>query len=774
MPRSKPLAVTAAFLFLPCLSHATTVTVEWVRADALSAKGAPGVRDAGPTTQSGSATVSTKGVPALFKNGTFSVPVQMMAPFSTDQKAAARGLEHSQCVGCQLMAWPRGFDPIALNTILTNELAGNPNALIVLRVGLNPGNWWQNAHPNDMIVSSGGVVSDFVSPSSMAWDADCRKRLADMVKFIESRPYSDHVIGYHWAAYSGGEWNLAGSTRFEDYSPANLAAFQSWARAKYHNDIKALKAAWNDSAITSFNQITIPTPASRQAADLGPLFNPALRGEVIDYYDFWSNQVANRIESCAGAVKAASLRKPLVGVFYGYLFETQQKVEMGHAALHRLTQSPHLDYLSAPYSYVLRCRLWGSVDGPGEQNGAGAFHGPVDSVLLNGKLFWNEDDTRTDLCRTPRNKTVCIGRARTLAVLRRNFAAVLTRGAGLWRFDLYGENWFNADDIMDEISLERQKYQSVASDPAFFRKFAPEVVFIVDEKSARYVARDKSSANLMALDMFLREDVQRSGTSVGYYLIEDLVEGRVPDAKVYVFGETFHLNRAERDWINANLKRANKTLIWLYGAGLIDDTSINIQNMRDLTGLNLVLGAQPPSDITPTALALGCNSQLGNVGLKWAHVANKTLRSRGPRIIYGAAGEGQVFGTDRLLGKPTIISKDMGTWTSVYVGALDLPKEWCRTLFSRGGAHMYLRDNCYEPLHVGRAGIVCVYPTATMRTTLYFKEASNVYDLMTGAQVQTNVDRMPVVAFPYTNTFVFKVQPTGNKWIPSGTSQRSP
>jgi hypothetical protein len=393
-------------------------------------------------------------------------------------------------------------------------------------------------------------------------------------------------------------------------------------------------------------------------------------------------------------------------------------------------------------------------------------------VLLNGKLFWNEDDTRTDLCLTPKHKTVCIDRARTLAVLRRNFGAVLARGAGLWRFDLYGENWCNANDIMDEISLERQRYQSIANDPSFFCKFAPEVAFIVDEKSARYVAREKATANLMALDMFLREGLQRSGTSVGYYLIEDLVEGRVPDAKVYVFGGTFHLGGAERNWINSNLKRANKTLIWLYGAGLIDDASINIQNMRDITGLNLVLGAQPLSDITPTALALRDNSQLGNVGLKWAHVTNKTLRSRGPRIIYGAADDGQVLGTDRMLGDPTIISKNMGTWTSVYVGALDLPKEWSRMLFSRGGAHMYLRDNCYEALHVGKAGILCVYPTASMNTTLYFKEASNVYDLMTGAQVQTNVNRMPLVAFPYTNTYVFKVQPALNKWTPSGTSQQ--
>ena len=746
--------------------------MELVRADTACTNGSAGVRGASQTRQPDSVTVLAEGVPALLKDGVFSAPVQMMAPFSTDQKAAARGMEYSQCAGCQLMALATGFDSAALNAILTDELAGNPNSLIVVRVGLNPANWWRNAHPNDMIVSSGGATSDFVSPSSMAWNADCRKRLAEMVKFVESRPYADHIIGYLLAAYNGGEWNLAGPTRYEDLSPANLAAFQSWAQAKYHSDIKALKAAWNDTAIDSFNSITIPTAADRQAADLGPLFNPALRRKVIDYYGFWSNQVANRIESYAAAVKGASSRKPLVGVFYGYLFETQQKVEMGHAALHRLTQSPHLDYLSAPYSYVLRCRPWGGADGPGEQNGAGAFHGPVDSVLLNGKLFWNEDDTRTDLCQTPRNKTVCIDRARTLAVLRRNFAAVLARGAGLWRFDLYSEDWFNADDIMDEISLERQKYLSIASDPSFFRKFAPEVAFIIDEKSARYVARAKSSINLMAMDMFLREGLQRSGTSVGYYLLDDLVEGRVPDAKVYVFGGTFHLNAAERGWITANLKRANKTLIWLYGAGLIDDTSINIQNMRDITGLNLVLGTQPPYDITPTTLALGYNSQLGHVGLKWSHVANKTLRPRGPMIIYGASGEGQVLGTDRVLGNPTLISKNMGAWTSVYVGALDLPKEWCRTLFSRGGAHMYLRDDCYEPLHIGKAGIICVYPTTAMNTTLYFKEKSTVYDLMTGAQVQTNVDRMPLVTGPYTNTLVLKVQPASNKWTPSGASQR--
>lgn len=246
MRRSKPRALAALFLFLSCLSHATTVTVERVSADTLFTNGSAGVRAASQTTHPDSVTVPAEGVPALFKNGAFSAPVQMMAPFSTDQKAAARGMEYSQCAGCQLMASATGSNSAALNTILTDELAGNPNALIVLRVGLNPANWWRTAHPNDVIVSSGGVASDFVSPSSLAWDADCRKRLAEMVKFIESRPYADQVIGYQLAAYSGGEWNLAGSTRYEDYSPANLAAFQSWGCASAW--ATAVRARWRRSA----------------------------------------------------------------------------------------------------------------------------------------------------------------------------------------------------------------------------------------------------------------------------------------------------------------------------------------------------------------------------------------------------------------------------------------------------------------------------------------------------------------------------------------------
>jgi hypothetical protein len=95
------LALAALFLFLSSLSHATTVTVQQVQADSVA--GAP-----------------VEGVPALLKDGVFSAPVQMMAPFSTDQKAAARGMEYSQCAGCQLMALPEGFDSTTLNAILTN------------------------------------------------------------------------------------------------------------------------------------------------------------------------------------------------------------------------------------------------------------------------------------------------------------------------------------------------------------------------------------------------------------------------------------------------------------------------------------------------------------------------------------------------------------------------------------------------------------------------------------------------------------------------------
>ena len=59
------------FLFLPGLSHATTVTVGWVRADASFTNGSAGPRDAGQTTPSNFVTAAADSVPALFKDGAF-------------------------------------------------------------------------------------------------------------------------------------------------------------------------------------------------------------------------------------------------------------------------------------------------------------------------------------------------------------------------------------------------------------------------------------------------------------------------------------------------------------------------------------------------------------------------------------------------------------------------------------------------------------------------------------------------------------------------------
>ena len=103
---------------------------------------------------------------------------------------------------------------------------------------------------------------------------------------------------------------------------------------------------------------------------------------VIDFHTFWSDVMADTIDLFARTVKEATRGTKIVGAFYAYTFEFAELGEdAGHLAVGRLLRSPHIDFLMAPSSYFDR-------NLPGKPY----FRAPVQSLVLHGKMCWNDFD----------------------------------------------------------------------------------------------------------------------------------------------------------------------------------------------------------------------------------------------------------------------------------------------------------------------------------------------------------------------------------------------
>ena len=368
---------------------------------------------------------------------------------------------------------------------------------------------------------------------------------------------------------------------------------------------------------------------------------------------------------CFGkAVKDATEGRKLVVCFYGYLFELASMPrglqQSGHLATSRLLDSPNVDVLCAPISYA-RSRA-------GRNRG---FYGPVDSVGLRGKLWANEDDTRTfrtgagmvDYRRSLHVALMSYGQgaasaAETRAMHERNFAHVLTRGASCWWMDLMGEGWLDDVSTWKHLGRLKRVYDSLIGDACTYR---PEIAVIVDEKSCFYLSQSPAPINPSLLRT-MRSSLYRIGAPCGFYLLDDLVSGRIPDAKMTVFLNCFAMTHEER--VAVRRQCAKDMCVFFYANGFIDETA-DVRNVEKLLGVPLKMSLKKmPGRVKPTEdplvdgiVGFGTDDAISPVFV----LDEKRVEKRPEVRVLGRYGEDGPSGA---------WIRDGKTFSSVYLGTL--------------------------------------------------------------------------------------------------------
>jgi hypothetical protein len=247
---------------------------------------------------------------------------------------------------------------------------------------------------------------------------------------------------------------------------------REWVRGRYETE-EHLQAAWKDPVVT-FASAMPPTPLEIAANSQNDFVGASRRCHIADWWRFLSDLTADTIEHFSRIVKQESQNDWLCGAFYGYVlqFHEPRILTAGHLAIDRLTRSPYADYFFSPALYSHRSLK------PG---GYSTFMSLVDSYHVNGKLWCNENDLRTfRVMDVPNVKADQIDRRQTpeetIALLRRQLGAVLTRGCGHSYFDMSG-GWYDDPRLAEEIRLQVALANRVLE---MDRSSASEVAVVID------------------------------------------------------------------------------------------------------------------------------------------------------------------------------------------------------------------------------------------------------------------------------------------------------
>jgi len=514
--------------------------------------------------------------------------LQFLAPQVRD--AAAAGI-HLYSVSPNAWPWDNGgtapLDFSATDQVLDNVIKVDPQAVLLLQIGVWPGpGWVPPVAPTtaDQILYASGLADDayHISMASDIYFHGFLTSLTHLIQHFEQSSYASHLLGYRFCGANSCEWfPIDMYTRGIDYSPVNTVAFQAWLKTKYGSDA-ALSAAWGIPITIATAQVPQADPnrfplhlvtGENPPAPIEAFYKQPSEQNWIDFSAYTSDLFGQRILDIGSLVRTQTSGKRLIGFYNGYLTELATSFN-GHPHLDRLLASPNIDFICAPIGYITWPeRLAG---------GSGQPQGLVDSIAAHGKLWFDENDLPTFLS-NPGAPNATAGLTQTVDVLQRDLASVLVHRTATWWMDLMENGAFNNPAIWSPMSgYGVPLFNQLYANPQPYRA---DVALIVDRTSILYQKNDMDVT--IAQRALLRDILPHAGASSGMYYLDDFLDGTEAPSKVYIFANAFFLTDAQISQIQARLNAEGATAIWQYAPAFLGPNGPDASRASALTGITV-------------------------------------------------------------------------------------------------------------------------------------------------------------------------------------------
>lgn len=654
--------------------------------------------------------VNRKGVPTLLVNGKPVPPLMVFvnlvgekreAGLSIVRRAAQAGV-HIVSFVVHLFPWTQADETPNYRPFeeqIDAILKENPRALLLPRFGVGyVPDWWAKQNPEEMMLYDNGERG-YVSMASEKWRVEAGDALRQLVNHLESR-YGDHIVGYHPCGQNTGEWfyNRVWDGLLPSFEKPMETAFRRYLRDR---------------------NATLPTAEQRKAKGKGVFLHPITQRRLVRFWRFQQEVMVEPLEQFARIIKEETDGRKLVVLFYGYTFELSGlpggAVVSGHLALERLLNCPYVDILCSPISYFER-----------QAGGAGGFMAPVDSVQLHGKLWLNEDDTRTYLSKPEDNYGRAETLADTLAVHQRNFAHIATRGSACWWMDLMGAGWLDSAEIWQNLAKLVKIYEESLP---HLEPYQPEIAVVVDEASLCHL----SYGNAVTLPLLsqIRHELYRIGAPLGFYLLGDVCSGKVGHARMYLILNAFAPTEAQRHALK-ELVRRGKTVVWFYAPGYIRGSSASADNISDLTGIRVVEKEEIPSGMAYTGAAI-IPSRAG-IELEQREEFGVQAPLSPGFVVQDASA--RTLATFLATSEVAAAMKRVEQGWSVYIGTLRAGVFLLQALAKEAGVHRYSRYE--QPVVSAGNRLLALHGTQQFdwETDITLPQVATVYDAVHGEVIE--------------------------------------
>ena len=650
-----------------------------------------------------------RGGPRLFVNGKEEVPFWGLSTALLTGPLAnfnAMGIRLIQPNLGMTASWtgPGQYDFRALEDYMGRLLVRDPDAYFFPRMHLVTPIWWKDTHPDEIGVLGHGypgrswdvfknegmpltegnkwfapvIESKEASYASDVWRRETAEMLRAFVAFIEASPLAARMMGYFPVHGNTEEWNIWGDDFMPDYS----APMQRVAGP-------------------------IPSVRERMHNAYGLLRDPALEGDVLAFYRAFHAVRAETIASLAATMKAAMDRRVIVGTFFGYLMETPRIQESGHLAPHAVLESPDIDCVACPYTYIstndptvdrMESDLYDGADtwlGRGRGvGGDGAFRAAVESYQRRGKLYISEIDPSTYL--DTENRWKIIGGTGhetvegTLKIMRRDLGNVMGAGVGGWLYDfgpIHGvpQGWYSTPEIVEAcrpvVSLMNARLtHDIGSVAQIAIAGDVESYFVTKHwmDSRPWIGqgiRYTDFFNHWFLNVQART-VNRIGAPHDLLYRTDLRAEDFRRYKLVLVPNTFLLTPAEVDALHERLAGSGCTVVWYYAPGLLRPDRVDLAQMERLTGFRFEELHSPGPLMIETPGPDGTYKPFGI----------KSPLHYNPRFAVRDDAGVEALGRWTDTQQTAFARRAMNGWTSIYVGTAPLPVEVLRPLALEAGA----------------------------------------------------------------------------------------
>ncbi len=641
------------------------------------------------------------------------------------------------------------IDSAPIDQMILGTLGGNPEAYLQVAIDTTAPQWWLEANPEECVKLNNGTLSKQTF-SSMKWREECADIILQVLDYIMAQPYANRIAGIKLTGGATYEWQWWGmqstNTEIGDFSSAGLEQFRSWLRERYKTE-EALQKAWKDSRVT-FDTAEVPSISARSNKQYETILSAQDNRAAVDYQLFMGDMQTDTILYFADLVKEKLDNRLTVGTYAGYLLNCTTynfSTATGHTGYDRLLRSDSIDWIQSPWSYGGE-RTLGYMT---------YFMGAMASTTAHGKLVVVEADDRLNLnyMSLAQDSRAGVGWTRTneesVSVMKRNFAYVLSNGQSMDFYDLYG-NFYDDDQF---YGLMSQMSQESTLSLGLERESVADVAVFMDMDMEHYLtfSGGDTTDELLYKSLLSEQFKQLNNIGAPYdvYLLDDLVDGLVPEHKVNIMLAATQITAEEREAIEKQLKKDQNVILWIFASGITDGVTTDVSLISEVTGIHVeqisVSTANNERKFMGTCQVTSDSHWLteGLGDFTYGAIEYRTLapviavKDSGAATI-GIHEKTGLDGDYTALAVKDIMNADGSKWTSIYSAVPNFPTALLRNIMEHCGCHIY--DENSSDLIFADNNYVAVHSLYAGERTIKLPGTFAVYDVFNRELVDTSTD----------------------------------